>query len=83
MKIIPRIMLTLRSTSLCMTPKHVYEDEVLSAGRKRGTSVETEFFQIHFPNAGALILISDTLISKERCISTCSETEFSLRESLI
>lgn len=62
---------------------HVYEDEVIPTGRKRGTSVVTEFFQVHFPNSGTLILI-DMLISNKRHISTSSkDSEFSLRESLI
>ena len=51
-KIISRRILTLRTTSLCMILLHVCEDEGLPAGRKRGTSVVTEFFQVHFPNSG-------------------------------
>lgn len=52
LKIISRRILTLRTTSLCVILLRVYEDEVLPAGRKRGTYVVKEFFQVHFPNSG-------------------------------
>lgn len=51
-------MLTLRSTAVGTTLILAYEAEVVPIGRKRGTSVATESFHIHFLSSGILILMS-------------------------
>lgn len=77
MRIRSRGMLTLRSTAVGTTLILAYEAEVVPIGRKRGTSVATESFHIHFLNSGILILMSKK--KKKKYISTYSVTLFTYR----
>lgn len=76
MRIRSRGMLTLRSTAVGTTLILAYEAEVVPIGRKRGTSVATESFHIHFLSSGILILMSQ---KKKKYISTYSVTLFTYR----